>query len=201
MDLLIIRHGQSEADLLNVFEGRANFDLTLLGMEQAERMAKWIKERYALTKIYASPLKRARQTAAALEKETGIAAIFDDDLMEFQNGLLAGMNKEEASEIYPEIKSKPLHMAVYGQESMLQFRMRAENTLSKILYENEEDAVVAVVTHGGTIRMLFRSFLNLPVASDISLVTGDTGIHLFRIINGVRSIMFANSRAHLTDEN
>ena len=39
MELLIIRHGQSEADILNVIEGRANFNLTDLGYQQAELMA------------------------------------------------------------------------------------------------------------------------------------------------------------------
>lgn len=200
MDLLMIRHGQSEADLLNVFEGRADFELTSLGREQAARMAKWVADNYKLTRIYASPLKRTRQTIEALEKETGISAVFDDDLMEFQNGLLAGMNKEEARGKYPEIKDKPPHMSVYGQESMIKFRMRAENVLSKIIYENAEDAVVAVVAHGGTIRMLFQSFLRLPVGSDVSIITGDTGVHLFRIKDGVRSVVFANSLGHLMGE-
>lgn len=39
MRLLIIRHGESEADLLNVHEGRADFALTKTGLAQAERMA------------------------------------------------------------------------------------------------------------------------------------------------------------------
>ena len=42
MDLFIIRHGQSEADILNVMEGRADFNLTPLGYKQAELMAEWL---------------------------------------------------------------------------------------------------------------------------------------------------------------
>ena len=42
MDLLIIRHGQSEADILNVIEGRADFNLTELGQQQAALMAEWV---------------------------------------------------------------------------------------------------------------------------------------------------------------
>jgi len=44
MRVLIIRHGESEADLLDVHEGRADFELTNLGREQAERMAVWVKD-------------------------------------------------------------------------------------------------------------------------------------------------------------
>ena len=41
MNLLVIRHGQSEADILKVIEGRADFPLTELGHKQAEAMAEW----------------------------------------------------------------------------------------------------------------------------------------------------------------
>ena len=39
MELLIVKHGQSEADLLGVHEGRADFPLTKLGELQASAMA------------------------------------------------------------------------------------------------------------------------------------------------------------------
>ncbi|MDP4164007.1 MAG: phosphoglycerate mutase family protein, partial [Bacillota bacterium] len=38
MELLLIRHGQSEADLLGVHEGKADFPLTELGQQQAKKM-------------------------------------------------------------------------------------------------------------------------------------------------------------------
>lgn len=46
MELLIIRHGQSEADLLGVHEGRADFPLTELGQLQAKRMAKFVAAQF-----------------------------------------------------------------------------------------------------------------------------------------------------------
>ena len=42
MRLLVVRHGQSEADILKVCEGRANYSLTKFGHEQAERTAEYI---------------------------------------------------------------------------------------------------------------------------------------------------------------
>ncbi|MGI5854323.1 MAG: phosphoglycerate mutase family protein, partial [Bacillota bacterium] len=55
MVLLVIRHGQSEADILNVIEGRADFPLTDLGHAQAEKMAQWIREHYQVNYIVCSP--------------------------------------------------------------------------------------------------------------------------------------------------
>ena len=134
MDLFVIRHGQSEADILKVIEGRANFNLTELGNKQAETMANWVKENYLINKIYSSPLNRAKQTAEYISKIFGIGIIFDDDLMEWKNGLIAGLTLEEANKKYPE-PIKYLHTRVYEQESYIDFRMRSETILSKIINE------------------------------------------------------------------
>ena len=197
MKLLVIRHGQSEADLLNVMEGRADFSLTDEGRLQAQRMASWVKENYRIDKIYASPLKRAAGTAEFLIKATGAPVVLEEELMEWQNGLLAGLPREEAEVRYPAPPEKYPHTALYGCESMLRFRFRAETVLSKIIHENPDLETIAVITHGGMINMLFRSFLQLPVKDDISITTGDTGIHRWDIEDGRRRVVFANRLVHL----
>lgn len=65
MRLLIIRHGESQADLLNVHEGRADFELTDRGHQQAQAMSKWVKENYNISKIYCSPLKKSLSNSTA----------------------------------------------------------------------------------------------------------------------------------------
>lgn len=197
MKLLIIRHGESEADILNVHEGRADFNLTDKGHTQAQAMADYVSKNYTISKIYASPLKRAFQTATHLSETTSIPIIVDEHLMEFNNGLLAGLSWEEADEKYPRVPDLPLHAAVYEQESKLEFRNRAEYILSKIIAENEADATIAVVSHGGLINQLYQAFLQLPVISGVSFVTGDTGIHEWLIKGQERYVIRADNLAHL----
>lgn len=91
MKLLVIRHGESEADLLDVHEGRADFALTQRGHRQAEAISEYVAENFDISKIYASTLTRAKQTAQHLSDKTAIPIIFDENLMEFNNGLLAGL--------------------------------------------------------------------------------------------------------------
>jgi 2,3-bisphosphoglycerate-dependent phosphoglycerate mutase len=196
MDLLVIRHGQSEADILKVIEGRANFNLTELGLEQASLMADWVSRYIELDKIVSSSLNRAKQTAEKLSEATNIPIVFDDDLMEWRNGLIAGLSLEEANKKYPEPIKFP-HTAVYGQESIIEFRGRAETALSKIIYENPPTAKIAIISHGGMINMLFRSFLDLPTASETTIASGETGIHHWRIKDNKRSIIKINSLAHI----
>lgn len=196
MELLIIRHGESEADILKVHEGRADFELTQRGHAQAKAMAQYVSQHYELSAIYCSTLKRAFQTATHLSEATGIPLQPEDMLMEFDNGLLAGLDHATVLEKYPYVDNLPVHASVYEQESALNFRFRAEYMLSKILSENDEESTVAVVTHGGMINQLYRSFLRLSVDTDIVFATGDTGIHVWRIANGRRVIIAANKTAH-----
>ncbi len=198
MRLLLIRHGESEADLLGVHEGRADFSLTERGYRQAQAMASHVAEEYCLSAIYCSPLQRASQTAACLSEATGIPVWLDERLMEFDNGLLAGMDRQEAFQKYPPVKDVPLHSSVYGQESKLAFRLRAEEMLSRILSETADDATIAIVSHGGTINQLYRSFLRQPVDSDVVFPTGDTGIHEWNLRDGMRVIVRANATEHIS---
>ncbi len=199
MKLLIIRHGESEADILDVHEGRADFNLTEKGHAQAQAMADYLKEHYTIQKIYASPLKRAFQTAAHLSETTGIPVVTEEKLMEFNNGLIAGLSWKEADEQYPFVPNLPVHASVYEQESKLDFRYRAEYILSKIISENEASSTIAIVSHGGMINQLYQAFLKLPVTSGITFATGDTGIHEWLIKGEERYILKTNSTAHLVE--
>ena len=198
MDILLIRHGQSEADILHRMEGRADFDLTDTGYCQAALMAKWITNYISLDKIYSSPLKRAAQTADELSKSTNISVILDDILMEWNNGLVAGLPIDEANVKYPPPINKFPHTSVYGQESDIEFRARAETALSKAISENTPESKIALVSHGGMISRLMQSFLMLPLVSGLHVHTGDTGVHHLRIDgSGGRHVIFMNSTSHL----
>ena len=133
MRVLLIRHGESEADVLHVHEGRADFPLTARGHAQAKAMAAFVAARYRVDRLYASTLTRAMQTARHLADAVGIDILPDDDLMEFNNGLLAGLPYDVAREKYPPVENLPADRAVYGMESRVAFRSRAEAALAKVL--------------------------------------------------------------------
>lgn len=145
MELLIIRHGQSEADLLQCHEGRADFPLTDLGKKQAALLAEWLVENFPPDYIVSSPLQRAKQTAAIIGEKFGLNLRFLDELMEFNNGLLAGLSYEEAERKYPSKTGKKPHERLYEQESTIDFRARGEMAFSRIISEFPDDKRVAVV--------------------------------------------------------
>ena len=199
MTILLIRHGESEADILNVHEGRADFELTDRGHKQAQAMAEYVAKSYSVNKIFASTLKRANQTAIHLSQATGVEIIPVEDLMEFDNGLLAGLSFEEADRLYPQIKDLPKDQSVYGQESMVDFRARAERALSRILKESTDNETIAIVSHGGMINQLYGVMMRIPVedyGERSFFCTGDTGIHEWRIKNNLRYVVKANYTEH-----
>ena len=196
MKILVIRHGESEADLLDVHEGRADFALTERGHRQAEAMANYVADNFGVSKIYASTLTRAKQTAQHLSDKISIPIIFDENLMEFNNGLLAGLPRAVVREKYPEVPNLPIDKAVYGQESQVEFRQRAENALSRISSESEQEETIAIVSHGGMINQLYRSFFNMPVDCINFFNTADTGIHIWSLSDRERRVIKANFDEH-----
>lgn len=198
IEIVVLRHGQSVADIVGRHEGRADFPLTDLGREQAGLAAGWIAEHLPPDVIFASPLKRAAETAQILADRLTLDVCFDDDLMEFDNGLQAGLTFAEADERYPvpEGGYKP-HERVPGGESEIAFGARAELAWSGLLSTAEQGQRIAIVAHGGIITRLFRCFLQLPLCTNVRAGTGDTGIHLWRVFDDNRYVVFMNRSGHL----
>ena len=198
MELLLIRHGESEADLLGVHEGRADFPLTALGRSQAMKLATYLNGSLLPEKIISSPLKRALETARVLQEGTGGDLEIDPLLMEFNNGVIAGMPREEAAEKYPlPPGGRPAHVPIEGGESELEFRFRAEMILSKLLTDFKDAKRLAVVSHGGMISKLLQAFMGMPSSNEYAFPTGDTGFHLLEIKEGKRIVWKLNSDEHL----
>lgn len=198
MKLLLIRHGQSEADLLNVHEGRADFPLTELGKEQATKLAKSLVDRYQVEQIIASPLKRAVQTAEIINSVYNCGVIFEEKLMEFNNGVLAGMDREQAKQKYPlPPEGRPITKAILQGESELEFRQRVEYAYHEIMDTYKEMACIAIVAHGGTINHLLNILLGNGIKTPFIFPTGDTGVHEIEYYNENILIRILNNQMHL----
>jgi 2,3-bisphosphoglycerate-dependent phosphoglycerate mutase len=219
LELIIARHGQSVADIEKRHEGRADFPLTDLGKEQAEKLAHWLKDKVTFDYIISSPLKRAAETSEIVSKTCGKEVFYDERLMEWNNGVLAGLLRSEAEEKYPIPEGgRKYFQRIPEGESIIDFRARVEEFFAELLdrtgsgsesrsrsrsgseNRNENingDSRILIIAHGGTIDMLFQSFLGLPVKNDIVNCSGDTGVHIWRVNGENRTIIMSNGNAHL----
>ncbi|NUM48614.1 MAG: histidine phosphatase family protein [Anaerolineales bacterium] len=200
-EFLIIRHGQSQADLEDRYEGRADFPLTAEGRAQAAQLARWLATHYRPDAIYASPLIRAAETAQIIATQVHVPIHLEPDLMEWNNGVLAGLLREEADRKYPTpAEPRKLHESVPGGETDIEFRARAASVWSRLEHQTPESQRIAIVAHGGIISQLFHCFMNLPFQTGFWLMTGDTGVHLWKIKGATRWLIFSNSLIHLRQE-
>lgn len=196
MKLLLIRHGQSEADVLNVHEGRADYPLTELGRTQGKAMAAKVESFFKPEIIWSSTLKRAAETTDILTNKVGCNDVrYVDELMEQHNGILAGMPLAEAEKIpLPQY----LHEAVEGGETFIEFRMRMEHIFSRIIHTTHADRII-IVAHGGVLSMLLNIFMGNPVDQNVWFITGDTGMHLLEKDGEERLVHFLNDTGHLSE--
>jgi len=195
MKILVIRHGESLADILKVHEGRADFELTEKGKNQVSLLAEYIKKNFNVSVIYSSTLKRAKETAQILSYATNSSLIMKDELMEFNNGKLAGLSYEVANILYPYV-DVPISESVYDMECVLDFHNRANRILEEIISITKDDETIAIISHGGLIKRLYMNFMGFEVISNVSYPSGDTGLHIWEIDNNKRFIRSSNYLEH-----
>src|SRR5260370_9615280 len=104
--LVLLRHGQSEWNLKNLFTGWRDPDLTPAGVEEAKEAGRRLKARgLTFDLAFTSSLVRAQHTLALTLGEmgqTGLAESRDQALNERDYGELCGLNKDDAREKWGE---------------------------------------------------------------------------------------------------
>jgi broad specificity phosphatase PhoE len=122
--------------------------------------------RFHFDALFASPMKRVRQTFAPLAARTGMSPVIMDDLREVHFGDWQGLTWEQVHARYGVSAFEWLDQlesaAVPNGESAEQFRARVQPCLRQILAECEGRSV-AVFCHGGVIRMMLAILLELPL--------------------------------------
>ncbi|KZK87263.1 2,3-bisphosphoglycerate-dependent phosphoglycerate mutase [Pseudovibrio sp. W64] len=168
--LVLVRHGQSEWNLKNLFTGWKNPDLTEQGVEEATTAGKKLKEmNLTFDLAFTSDLLRAQHTLKLILGELGqedLPTSKDQALNERDYGDITGMNKDEARQKFGEeqvhIWRRSFDVPPPGGESL---KMTAERTLpyyrSDILPKVLEGNRVIVAAHGNSLRSLIMELEGL----------------------------------------
>ncbi|HVY71842.1 MAG TPA: histidine phosphatase family protein [Verrucomicrobiae bacterium] len=163
--LYLLRHGEVAVDYHRIFGGKIDMDLSPLGHTQAQRLADTLQP-VRFEAIYASPMKRAQQTLAPLSRSQGKAAVTLPDLREVDFGAWTGLKWEQVLEQHGMHATDWLHhleeAAIRDGDTAATFRARVEPSLQRIIAETSGQTV-AVVCHGGVVRMILSILLHLPL--------------------------------------
>ena len=88
--LYLVRHAEAEGNWRRTFQGHSNSDVSEKGYRQLEYLARRFAD-IPLDAVYASPLKRAYETAKAIDRAAGLPIVTDDGLMEINGGAFEGV--------------------------------------------------------------------------------------------------------------
>ncbi len=161
--LILVRHGETEGNVNQVWHGALDAPLTARGEVQVAATAARLAELHAAQPFdvfYVSPLPRARSTAAAIATAIDLQPVVDPDLREFDLGDWEGRSFQELREVenlWVRWEVDPAFAPPNG-ESPMSFNRRALATLAR-LAEAHPGKSLLIVSHGGYISSLLATWL------------------------------------------
>lgn len=188
--ITFLRHGESVGNAENRFQGQADFPLTERGRVQAADLAtRWKTQGLVFERCIASPLMRARETAEIIAGVLSVPLELDPTWKELDNGLISGLNQEEAAERLPapEFMTPYMHFGQTG-ESRWEVFLRAGRGLQDLL--DRPAARYLVVSHGGILNMALYCALSITPQADFTgprFSFGNTGFARMRYEHGTHN--------------
>ncbi len=196
--LVLVRHGQSEWNLKNLFTGWRDPDLTELGVEEAMRAGKALKARKIRFDLaFTSALQRAQKTNALILGELGqprLKTIRDQALNERDYGDLSGLNKDDARKKWGEEQvhrwRRSYDVPPPGGESLKDTGARVwPYYIHTIQPQVLKGRTVLVTAHGNSLRALIMALdgLTPDEVVNMELATGVPVIYRLRDDSSVRT--------------
>jgi probable phosphoglycerate mutase len=199
--IYFVRHGETVLTPTRKFSGTGALDpeLTADGLAQAERVAAEVAK-IKPDILISSPLKRARQTADAIARTTGLTVIDDTDWYELSFGTWDGKSIEEVKAETPEDYQAWLNSSSYrpgGGESYDEAAERIDAAMEKLLHLYPGKDVV-VVTHNGVIKSAANLAIGGPNDGVFHMDATPCSISSISIwpSDGLRALRSFNERGH-----
>ncbi|HET58044.1 MAG TPA: histidine phosphatase family protein [Deltaproteobacteria bacterium] len=166
MKLMLVRHGQTQWNHEKRVQGTSDIPLNTLGLTQVERLAESLRV-LPIDTIVSSPLKRAIQTANAVNRFHRLPVIIDDNLMELDQGDFEGRSFSDLLASHADFLKQwardPASVTMPNGESLANLQRRAWS------------AVESLPASAGTVLFVSHNFTIMTILCKIN------GINLNRI--------------------
>jgi len=201
-ELLFIRHGETDWNLQQRFQGQIDVPLNATGLAQAERLATRLGgERH--DQFFTSDLSRARQTAAPLAAAWGHEPVALAGLREQNFGVLEGLDvptiKARHADLWQRWLEQRADFCLPGGESLRQFHTRVLGAVRELAAQAPTGQRLAIVTHGGVLDMLWRTVHGQLLDGLRVCEIPNTGINRLRWASGTLRIEQWADAGHLQD--
>ena len=197
--LILIRHGQTPANLANLWHGSTDTPLTDEGHRQADRMGQYVYDNFPhCNKVYCSPLERTRHTANALAKRLDQIPEPHNDLQEYVIGEWEGEHFNSLKNkhyFFDKLKGDP-HFAPTGGESIHNVSHRVTTAFHEIA-DNHKGEGVAIVSHGAALAIALATLLHQDYYEWNQFQFENTSVSVLRMAPDMKLEIY-NSVTHLT---
>lgn len=174
--IYFVRHGQTEWNAAARMQGQRDSDLNDIGRRQAEDHGRLLA-RIGVDALYVSPLNRARQTLAIIQRSVALEAQVDARIMEWDCGLWSGLLRSDVRKRWPRewaaLEADPFHYRGPGCENYPDMIARSQPFVEDLLASDAHR--IAVISHGMIGRVMVGTLMGF----------GESGMLAFKQPNDV----------------
>jgi broad specificity phosphatase PhoE len=196
--LLLIRHGQTKLHRADRFWGKTDIELSVTGIRQAEQLRNRLA-RHKIDAFYASTLSRAIDTAEIIASRHKVRVTQVAELCECNFGYAEGLTFREISQKYPELArelSERKAVSFPGGESLEQLDKRVRS-FSETLKRLKPPSTVAIVAHGGPLRLMVCNLLGLGIEHWLQISVDHASLSIVETYPRGAIINLLNDVSHL----
>ncbi len=181
--IIFLRHAQAENNAKRILAGRTEgIHLTKTGIEQAERIAKYLKP-LDISAIYSSPIERASHTAEIVAKNNSLDHNLDDRLTEIDMGKFTRMNYDDMFAKYGNIflkfyENDPV-IAEHEVETFPQVQSRILDMVNHMVEKHKNENVI-LVTHMDPIKSMLSTVMGLKPKTLFELIIANASLTIVK---------------------
>ena len=194
--IIFLRHAQAKNNVERILAGRKEgFPLTQTGLQQAEKIAKFLKP-LEISTIYSSPIERAISTANLAAKSLNLEVKTDSRLTEIEMGMFSGMLYEDMFVKYGNVflkfyQDNPI-IEENGVETFSNVKKRVLDIVNYCSKEHKGQNVL-LVTHMDPIKAMLSTILHLKPESLYELIIRNASLTILKKEQNNYSLAAINS--------
>ena len=172
--LILLRHGETQANVTGVWQGHLDVPLTERGIAQAAAAAPVVAA-HGPVRVVASDLQRTAVTGRALAEVCGLPLDLDARWREFDVGQWTGLSSAEVIALHPQERQRALRgeeqrRGIDG-EGPSEVADRVRPALAELIGALPDSQCAVIVSHGGTIKIIAALLLGLDTLTTSRLLT------------------------------
>jgi alpha-ribazole phosphatase len=165
VDMILIRHGETNENAVGCYLGHYDAPLNILGQQQIQHLAKILintLRKDSISALYSSDLLRAKESAQIIGETLQMKPTTNAALRELSFGMWECKTYEEIMSETPELVTNwintPFKLAPPDGETLDELGERVNDWFKQILSEHSPDETILIVSHQGPIRWLMSYY-------------------------------------------